>query len=207
MHGQLLLLFLFAQEREVVSMKVVFLDIDGVLNSEKWHRYLHDNVDPHEWSAQYPFYEIDPESVKWLNYVTDQTGAKIVVSSAWRLGRTIEELTGILQKCGVTGEIIDITPHMQFTRATPDTVPRGCEIDYWLSTKGFVRINWSKDTQKEYEEKAQVKNYVIFDDDSDIMYDQREHFVKCPAFTGLTEIEAKKAIEILNKSIMTLYYE
>lgn len=187
-------------------MKTVFLDIDGVLNSERWFEYCHKNIDKHERVSNHPFYEIDPESVKWLNYITDQTGAKIVVSSTWRLGRTIAELTEILQKCGITGEIIDFTPNMCFTRDAQATIPRGCEIDSWLRAKGFRRINWSKELQKEYAEESQVKNYVILDDDSDMLYGQREHFIKCPFSTGLTKKQATKAVKILNKSILALYY-
>ena len=52
-------------------MKVLFLDIDGVLNG-------------HEWDDDAKSCNIRRECVKHLNRVVQETGCKIVVSSAWR---------------------------------------------------------------------------------------------------------------------------
>lgn len=186
-------------------MKVIFLDIDGVLNSENWYR---PRLDGKRLDEDYPYSEIDPDAVSELNRIIFKTGAKVVVSSVWRLGRTPQELQRILQKKGFSGDVISITPSMSFTRNTPMTVPRGCEIEHWLEKEGkFQRVNWSKEEQLKYVEKAKVKNYVILDDDSDMQYGQREHFVRIPSSAGLTEELADQAIEILNKSLIDLYYE
>jgi hypothetical protein len=187
-------------------MKVLFLDIDGVLNSERWYTHRQKTVSMDEVSEKYPFYEIDPESVKWLNYVTDTTGAKIVCSSTWRLGRSVAALAERFKSVGITGEIIDSTVHFGGFKNVSYTIPRGCEIEYWLDQKKFQRINWSKEKQQEYLDKSEVKNYVIIDDDSDMLYGQREHFVKTPRDVGFDKKCALKCINILNKSIIDLYY-
>lgn len=188
-------------------MKIIFLDFDGVLNSHNWCKVRSTIIDSHSIFAQYPFYEIDPTAIINLNRIISETGAKVVISSTWRLGRTPEQLMDILKPCGFVGEIIDCTPHMRFHKAYDDSVPRGCEIKGWLSAKGFNRIPWSKQQQLEVIEKAQVKNYVILDDDIDMLYCQKEHFVNTSEFTGLTEECANKCIKILNTSILDLYFK
>lgn len=52
-------------------MKVLFLDIDGVLNG-------------HEWDDEAKSCNIRRECVKHLNRVVRETGCRIVLSSAWR---------------------------------------------------------------------------------------------------------------------------
>jgi hypothetical protein len=195
-------------------MKIIFLDIDGVLNHQKWYEFRHKNVDIKLVASEYPKYEFDPNSVECLNWITDATGAKIVVSSTWRHGKTVEELQELLKSVGVTGEVIGKTPSFGSPKnydgrgENPGyTIPRGCEIDYWLDRQDFQRINWSIEVQKEYAEKSKVSNYIILDDDSDMLYNQREHFFKTPQLTGLDTEIAKKAILFLNKPIWEVYYE
>jgi hypothetical protein len=193
-------------------MKVIFLDIDGVLNSNDWYVYRWDNIAMDSVNSQYPFYEFDPKAIVRLNRIIEKTEAKIVVSSSWRSGQTIESLQKLLNSVGIIGDVIGLTPHLQSNKPYEDMdgyrIPRGCEIDWWLDNHGdFQRINWSKEEQIKYVGKAKIKNYIILDDDSDMLYGQREHFIKTPHMTGLTDELADKAIEILNKSIVDLYYK
>lgn len=182
-------------------MKVIFLDFDGVLNSNDWFTKANkdgtlDRDNP-----------VDPSAVKKLNKIIEKTAAKIVVSSTWRILNTKEGLQKILDNLGFIGEIIDLTPRIHF-KEIYESVPRGCEIDYWLNRTGkFQRINWDKEIQRGYLEKSTVKNYVILDDDSDMLYNQREHFIKTNNKVGLTNKDANQAIKILNSSIIDLYYE
>jgi hypothetical protein len=193
-------------------MKVIFLDIDGVLNSQDWYVYRRDAVEMDSINAQYPFYEFDPRAVERLNRIIRETECKIVVSSSWRSGETIESLQKLFDQVGIIGEVIGLTPHLWCTKPYEDMdgyrMPRGCEIDWWLDNHGdFQRINWSKEEQIKYEGKSKVKNYIILDDDSDMLYGQREHFIKTPNPTGLTDELADQAIEILNKALVDLYYK
>jgi len=186
-------------------MKIIFLDIDGVLNCEDWYKKRYEETDKDLVHSQYPFYEFDKGLVLNLNKIIKETGAKVVVSSTWRLGRTIEELQEILDRVGFEGEVIDKTGHMGGVEGY--TIPRGCEIDFWLDKKKFQRINWSREKQSEYLEKSEVKNYVILDDDSDMLYGQREHFIQTSWKTGLDEEATQRAIKTLNTKIEDLYYK
>ena len=42
-------------------MKVLFLDLDGVVNSEEWYEYRHNNMDESVYTKEYPKYEFDPK--------------------------------------------------------------------------------------------------------------------------------------------------
>lgn len=96
-------------------MKVIFLDVDGVLITRD--------------SCRRGFATVEPTCVAALNTLIAQTSADIVVSSCWRIGREVIELRDLLlQNWGVKGKIIDRTPHM-------GDVTRGCEIQTWLTKR------------------------------------------------------------------------
>ncbi len=100
-------------------MKVLFLDIDGVLNSEKYYQKGRTNL-------SYPLSEIDPASVDLINYIVSETGCKIVLSSSWRLNG-LNECNNIFEKVGLP-KIYDIIP-IHLVRGC-----RGEEIQEWLDT-------------------------------------------------------------------------
>lgn len=61
-------------------MKIIFLDVDGVLNTSKTFKRVYDlfkNTGKKE-------LEIDLFRLEYLKQIIDQTGAKIVLSSSWR---------------------------------------------------------------------------------------------------------------------------
>ena len=166
---------------KTTTMKIIFCDIDGVLNSYQWNLERPDLIDYGEGfnvpaREQYPFYEFSPKLIKNLNTITDTTGAKIVVSSAWRDQYEIPELSQILKWVGVTGEIIDYTPSF-FVKGY--FLPRGCEIDAWL---------------KKHKD---VTSYVILDDNNDMLLSQKRNFVETSPKFGLTKDLSELAIEIL----------
>lgn len=158
-------------------MKIIFLDIDGVLNHQIWFEKVQHLRADRQSKEDYRFY-FDPFAVGLLNDLTDATGAKIVVSSSWRLGRTVEELKKILKENGVTGEVIDKTPHLSFEDYAnySYSVPRGCEIKAWMELN----------KEKLGESIGKYRNYVIFDDDSDMLYWQRNNYFQVDSYCGLT---------------------
>lgn len=92
--------------------KIIFLDIDGVMNCLN-HRKEH----PEDFGKMY---EVDPEHVVILNDLIAKTGAEIVLSSTWRLDPNYKET---MAKYGIN--VIDRT-------CSHESRFRGEEIDIWL---------------------------------------------------------------------------
>jgi len=123
-----------------------------------------------------------PECVANLEWLVKNTGAKIVISSTWRFSG-LEVMRRMWRKRGMTGEILDITPDCaklveDYDFEFYDMVERGHEIQQWLDLNP-------------------VDNYVILDDDRDMLKSQQEHFVRTDTSVGLTRDEAQIAAEIL----------
>ena len=108
-------------------MKVIFLDIDGVLSTEEHVQSLTSKAGAESvlrGPAGFDVELIEPELCERLNLITDATGAKIVVTSVWRQLHPWATLIKMLALKGVTGEIIAKTPNGGRTR--------GHEIKMWL---------------------------------------------------------------------------
>jgi hypothetical protein len=156
--------------------KLIFLDIDEVLSN-----HALGTTDP---AIRKRFNDIDTPggrlssiNIANLNSITDQTEAKIVISSSWRILYDLPELCDILYDAGVTGEIIGLTPILGANTL------RGNEI------YKYIKDNYSYDFEP---------NYVILDDGTDMLYWQRNNFFWCDPFCGLSPGIAYKAARFLN---------
>ena len=97
-------------------MKVIFLDVDGVLNSDEYFDKIKNlNIDGIQ-------SEIDVEKIKLLNIAINETKVKIVLTSSWRYTRNAQELRKLLSEYGIS---TDSTPFIQNER--------GLEIKQYLS--------------------------------------------------------------------------
>ena len=76
-------------------MKVIFLDVDGVLNSNAYVDYTLKN------NVKGILEEIDPKTIEMLKYALDVTDAQIVVSSSWRNIRKFEQLKELFLRYGI----------------------------------------------------------------------------------------------------------
>jgi hypothetical protein len=77
-----------------MSNKVLFLDIDGVLNN---HRLMNEYYELGlEWHTDI----VDPRCVELLNDICAKTGCDIVISSTWRLLYTTRHICAILVHAG-----------------------------------------------------------------------------------------------------------
>lgn len=161
-------------------MKIIFLDIDGVLNHERFYKERFEKRYD-EGAIAYPYSEIDPESVSNLNVLIKETGAKVVISSTWRHSG-IDYCLDALKFHGFDGEIIGATPDLR----SNDSL-RGNEI-----------LKWVKDNKDLVGEYYNFTEYVILDDDSDMLYWQRNNFLLIDRFVGLTMGDVFRAKKILN---------
>lgn len=150
-------------------MKVIFLDIDGVLNSEQYIR-----------ECDGCGIVIDPSKMVLLKQIVDATDAKIVLSTSWREHWSKDaaqcDSTGVLMNSvfGAYGmQIFDKTLQLHTRRET--------EIKSWL------------------DKNPDVKKYVVLDDMLLSGAFLTGHFVKTSSyFGGLDEMDVRNAIGILN---------
>ncbi len=153
--------------------KIIFLDFDGVLNSQLWYVRTKGSRGRDD---------LDPQAIEFLNNLIEKTGAEVVVTSTWRLNRTAEELQDILNRNGFKGTVIDKTE--SFGRPCL----RGNEIHQWMLDN----------VQKIGCYYSDYKQYVIIDDDSDMLYWHRNNLILVDGYVGLTPTNVYKATKILN---------
>ena len=164
--------------------KVIFLDIDGVLNTKCWYTQMNGNTPKDKYG-----YTFDPRSVANLKKILDETGAEIVISSSWKsLG--LSELEEMWQERRLPGKLIGITPNSvsdeMLLNADLDHMElfhiRGMEIKEWLDKHG-----------------KKVSHYVIIDDVDNFLSSQKSHFVQTDPEVGITESDVKKVVRLQNK--------
>lgn len=105
-------------------MKVIFLDIDGVLNSDAYFDRIKDRV------MEGIEEDIDIKTIELLNKAVKETGAKVVLDSSWRYRRKADELQELLAQYGIS---IEKTPFIDNRR--------GEEIRQWLNEAEYVGYN------------------------------------------------------------------
>jgi 16S rRNA C1402 (ribose-2'-O) methylase RsmI len=146
-------------------MKIIFLDVDGVLINRE--------------SCMRGFAKHSPECVTVLNDLLKKSDANIVVSSCWRIGRTVIELRDLFNEWGVLpGRVLDKTPH-----DWQKSEIRGDEIQQWLNQREDIR--------------GDVESFVIIDDDRDMGH-LLPRLVQTEFEFGLTTSDAEKALALLN---------
>jgi hypothetical protein len=119
-------------------MKIIFLDIDGVIclsrewgsrvrKIKRWELEGGEGEPP----ATIRLDDFNKMSVDVLNDIILTSGADIVISSDWRLYATIDEMKDLFHQFGVIKGPIDFTPVLQTTTKRSDI--RVDEINLWLS--------------------------------------------------------------------------
>lgn len=169
-------------------MKIIFLDVDGVLNNLEDVLHNRDIENPEQPQDKY---------LKLIKEIVNRTGAEIVISSGWRL--TTEGLQEVIDALyrynisirGVTPEGvllntlqafgINVKPKLTDSHLGDITViDRGAEIAIWLKK------------HPEYTE------FLILDDE---IHDIKDYFpnnyIKTDINKGLLEEHVEQAIQIL----------
>ena len=129
-------------------MKVIFLDIDGVLNTGKYITWLFEVKKQPISGKRIP---LDPDAVLNLNMLTMFPNTFIVVSSTWRFGENILSMQKILSDNGVRGQVYGLTPQyeQQYLPGQSGFLRSGTEgllggLGYGLGSGGFNPISWIK---------------------------------------------------------------
>jgi len=141
-------------------MKVLFLDVDGVLNHY----------------GSIALLAISDPKLRLLEKIVNESGCKIVVSSTWR--KLPETRRVLMKRLGYRNlRVYDWTT----TKYWKIGQVRGDEIQAWL------------------DEHPNVTNYVIVDDDADMLPHQMSRFVKTNGHDGLTNDDVDTILELFNQ--------
>lgn len=159
---------------------IIFLDIDGVLNSAQTFRsrYEEEQIDINDIFSWY-LSDISLSLVQNLNKIISGTGADIVISSSWKNSRR-DMIEPVFKAAGVLGKIVGYTPNLPCVR--------GEEIRQWIIE------HWVID---KYRKEGEFTNYVILDDDSDMLLWQKDNFVNVDNKIGLSDGDIEKVFRIL----------
>lgn len=153
-------------------MKVLFLDVDGVLNHHGTFK------------EQKIVLCLDDKCLDRLVEITTAVpDVKIVLSSTWRRSREAKAVvTKALRNRGL--RIFDSTP-IKFSLHS-----RGAEIRLWMA--------YHQDENPDDE----ITHFAILDDDSDFDEAQQKHVVHTSMKAGLTDRHVDKAIKLLTHCIL-----
>lgn len=162
-------------------MKIIFLEINGVLNSEQWNREHQNDINEGRL--------IDPDMVKLFAGLIEHTGARIVMHSGWRfwfdeclkpLRKEAVYLVEQLKKYNLS--IYDMTPDLttEEIRASKSfSLVKGQEILAWLH------------------QHFEIEEFLILDDIELKGIDIRQHQIVTDAQMGLTKNNVNQGIVLL----------
>ncbi len=182
----LLLMFVFSAANGMESYPtnlgqpwlIIFLDIDGVLYREPIrHDFWGERKDKmielfgkldRFWSFHYDVataYYFDKEAVATLENFIDQASLRynvgIVLSSAWREGRTLEEIIQVFSPWRFSEFIIDKTVNSAYDGYTKEEIQG---FSYGFASRADQINHWLK-----HHSHMNIAHFIIFDDqDSDL---------------------------------------
>lgn len=152
-------------------MKIIFLDIDGVLNSNKFFEDRYNK-------GYRNYVAVDEETCKdFVKFISDNN-IKLVISSTWRLDNIEHTQECFNEYPGLNllnPYIVGVTPKSY-------SGIRGKEIKYFLE---HTDLN--------------INSYVIIDDDTDMLEEQQPYFIQINNLIGLQKTDYKNILNILNE--------
>lgn len=204
-------------------MKIIFLDIDGVMNSEE-QAVETLNIYKNKSEKDIPVRERwdfpRPWRLELLKQIVDATGAKVVLSSCWRGGCYINEAGEVAAR-----EDIIIDEHIELVKIMKEYDMPFYSITPWGIPAEEVKSLLLKDKKPcglyDYDDKScydrgaeilywlkqhpDVDSFVIIDDDVEDLKPYTDRFIKTTWKKGLQPEHVQKAIDILNKDSYNIY--
>ena len=173
-------------------MNVIFLDIDGVLNSQQYSIRFYDLIRSKQKTNVDSWQFIDPECLDRILQICMVTNAKLIISSSWRHHSYVNTI-GDFKKYE---SLYKLVPHIIGITPRSEARIRGKEIKYLLD-------NWKQSADDGYINKyyrdLPLFDYVILDDDKDMLPEQMDHFIQTDWTVGLTEYQKGEIIKRFTK--------
>ena len=180
--------------------KIIFLDIDGVLNSDQYNRWKY----KHHMHNQ-GFGSIDPRECYRMARFCEKYNIKLVISSSWRNGTSWQKTYDEFLTEGFEGlpyrhhGMKELAPYIVGVTPYSESRHRGTEIQYFFDVMkdAIENINKYKEWHQIFKEQFIIDKYCIVDDDNDILKDQFNNFVQTDPLIGITRKDYRKIIKIL----------
>lgn len=157
-----------------MTTPIIFLDIDGVCNSQASCRAVWPGqlvTDPEE-SKRIAVATLDRALVTRIQRVCDATGAHIVIASGWRRWMSLDEIRTALAGAGLTAPVIDVLGGLKMTADL-----RARAADGWL------------------DKHPEVTRSVVIDDTAGLWWGST--IPRVVPVDGITDADADRAIAIL----------
>lgn len=150
------------------TIKIIFLDIDGVLVTINSLRENHNGRD------------FDKTCLEFFNKLVSETKSKIVISSTWRLIHSLEFLKKHFKDQGF------LFPENIIGTTTKEYADRGLQVHQWLEDN--KELLWKHDGH----------SYIVIDDDTkDILPHVQDHlFIHTNMEDGFQERHLKQALDV-----------
>ena len=164
-----------------MAAKVIFLDIDGVLNSNFWNEDHQREISDGKY--------IDIEKVKLLSELVKKSGASIILHSGWRFWFD-EDAQPTRSEAKYLTELLK-SEGMIVAGMTPDlTTEEIRKAKRFSAVKADEILTWLKDH-------PETENWVVLDD-LELNNEKIASFqVMTDAEQGLTEEDVERALKIL----------
>lgn len=171
-----------------MTMRIIFLDVDGVLNTERYTAWLQDRGMPCR--DQYGKLLFDPSAVanlkRILNAVPD---VRIVLESTWTFGGQLGTMRFFWSQRGLPGALYDVIDTIYTSYFLKIVISDSADIKKVedLGKNRAIRAWLRRNAGPDY-------RYVILDDMADFRGKLFEHTVYVNPWVGLTEFDAKEVI-------------
>lgn len=164
----------------------IFLDFDGVLNTEQWQRHCRALGIPRQDVYGDVF---DPGAVDNLAAILAAVPeAKVVITSSWKW-EGLGKMRRLWSERNLPGGLPDITP---------EVAPMLTEEDFERIERGELPVQRGFEIKTYLEENGgEGSAYVILDDTAEFYPYQLPHFVCTDPRVGITAEDATRAIGIL----------
>lgn len=131
--------------KNIRMLNILFLDFDGVLNHLDFYKTRQRSGTGFD-----PSFVLDRKCIAHLNLINAEVPSfGVVVSSTWRLGRSIHTLDLLLSDLGFVGPVIGKTDDLRTSTSRGDT--RHLEIRKWLRERRAANMD--------------VRSFAVVDDE------------------------------------------